>query len=342
MAERNKTRIEPHYYSEKLKRKLGILRSTTGTVVEAPSGYGKTTAVRDYLENSLPQSTPVFWFTAAEEESASAAFKRLCREIERIDPQVGGHLLELGLPIDINVGEACEELRSIECGYEAFLVIDNFQFLMDLFPFSFLASLLVHGGEQLHIILITQILRRNLQAFLGSHGVGHVTEAELRFSADDIHSYYKMAGVTISPEGAARVEHNTGGWVAAVYLNLCALREQGTLSDVSGILTMTEHLVWDVLEEAQQMFLLRLSPFETVTIPEACIRGPGQETDFDQDGGYLLSGLDCHGKGRFRRLARRFRRSEGVFVRSASAQLRIAFGGGYGKGDSLFGSGYGR
>jgi LuxR family maltose regulon positive regulatory protein len=52
--------------------------------MEAPSGYGKTTALRDYLKASVPQDTDVYWFTAVE-EAPDALFRRLCREIEKID-----------------------------------------------------------------------------------------------------------------------------------------------------------------------------------------------------------------------------------------------------------------
>ena len=48
--ERRKTAAEDiHYYSDRLKQKLNHCLPRE-VIVEAPSGYGKTTAVRDYLE----------------------------------------------------------------------------------------------------------------------------------------------------------------------------------------------------------------------------------------------------------------------------------------------------
>lgn len=46
-------RKEPHYYSEKLQQELKIIPLAATTVVDAPSGNGKTTAIRDYLESDL-------------------------------------------------------------------------------------------------------------------------------------------------------------------------------------------------------------------------------------------------------------------------------------------------
>jgi len=81
---KNTNKPEPHYFSDRLRQKLNKLRSFPATIVEAPSGYGKTTAVRDFLESELPQGTPVFWFTASDEAPASS-FRRLYREIDKID-----------------------------------------------------------------------------------------------------------------------------------------------------------------------------------------------------------------------------------------------------------------
>lgn len=261
---------EPHYYSDRLRQKLEDLRLSAAVVVEAPSGCGKTTAIRDYLETSLPQSTPVYWFTAADEEPP-AAFKRLCREIARVDRRTGTRLLKIGLPDSAAIGEACDALSCLQCENETWLVIDNFQFLTDTLPFPFLSSLLTHSGKKLHVVAITQTLRHSILAFMQGHGTVHITQVELRFSADDILRYYAAAGAAISPQEAAYVEHSTGGWTAAVRLHLRTLKDRETLSDTSAILSLLEHLIWDALSEAQRTFLLRLSPFETFTVRQAGI-----------------------------------------------------------------------
>ena len=71
MEPRKSGRREAHYYSDRLKQRLNKLRFTPVAIVEAPSGYGKTTAVRDYLDANLPQGTPIYWFTATNEAPAA-------------------------------------------------------------------------------------------------------------------------------------------------------------------------------------------------------------------------------------------------------------------------------
>ena len=269
MEQRKSSRTELHYYSDRLKRKLDKLHFASTAVVEAPSGYGKTTAIRDYLESELPRETPVYWFTAADEAPA-VGFRRLCREIDKIDGNAGKRLLKNELPNSATIGEAVDALRSIRCTHETYLVIDNYQFIQDALSPAFFNALLEHGGKGLHIIVVTQMLKRNMLAVIVGHGFLHITTSDLRLNAEDIRRYYALAGVNIAPVEAQGVERYTEGWIIAVYLQLCAFRETGTLSDAPGVLALMEHLVWDVLTEEQKTFLLYLSPFEMVTVQQAC------------------------------------------------------------------------
>ena len=268
MEQKNRVRTEPHYYSERLKQKLNTILSAHATVVEAPSGYGKTTAIRDFLEAGLLRSSPVYWFTAADETPA-AGFRRLCLEIDKIDSRAGGRLQKIGLPNAATVGEACDALRSIKCSHQVYLVIDNFQFLnVGLTP-SFFTALVEHGGEDLHIIIITQVLGRDIHTAIAGHGFLHITVSDLRLDAGDILRYFTVAGAKITMEDAETVARYTEGWIIAVYLQFCAFRDTGAFSDTA-ILSLVEHLVWDALTNEQQTFLLRLSLFETFTIHQAC------------------------------------------------------------------------
>lgn len=179
---KKKIRNEVHYYSQRLKQKLNTLHYARIAVVEAPSGYGKTTAIQDFLKAELHQSTPVYWFTAAD-ETPFAGFRRLCREIEKIDDRAGKRLLKIGLPNAANIGEACDALRTIECKSKTYLVIDNFQLMQNAFQKSLFNALMEHGGEDLHIIIISQMLKRDIAATIASHGTLHLNTYDLRLDA---------------------------------------------------------------------------------------------------------------------------------------------------------------
>lgn len=269
MKLRKNNGVEQHYYSDRLKRKLNEMRFTLVTIIEAPSGYGKTTALRDFLETGVPENTPIYWFTAID-ETPSAGFRRLCREIDKIDSHAGGRLLKIELPNAANIGEVCDALRSVRCRQETYLVLDNFQLLQTALMPSFFTALMDHGGEALHVVILTQMLGRDIHTAVAGRGFLHITASDLRLGAEDILRYYALADVNITLEDAHSVESCTEGWIVAVYLQLRAFRETGSFSHIT-ILSLMEHLVWDVMTNEQQVFLMRLSPFETITYRQACV-----------------------------------------------------------------------
>ena len=95
---------------------------------------------------------------------------------------------------------------------------------------AFFPGVIDHGGEGLHIIIMTQILRRNVLAVIAGSGFLRITAADLRLNAEDIRCYYALAGVSITPEDAHSIEGYTEGWVIAVCLQLRSFLETGVFS----------------------------------------------------------------------------------------------------------------
>ena len=219
-----------NYYSEKLISKLDQLMFSPAAIVEAPSGYGKTTALRDFFKRSVSGKTPVFWFTAVD-EPAEISCRRFCDLINKIDESAADRLLRIGLPNSATIGEACDAFRSIRCHQETYLVLDNLQFIENALTPALLHALVDHDVERLHIILITQILGLALQTAVAGCRYLHITTADLRLTGEDIRRFYSLAGVDISAEEAGRIEKHTEGWVIAVYLQLRAFRETGNFSE---------------------------------------------------------------------------------------------------------------
>ncbi|MCL2127559.1 MAG: LuxR C-terminal-related transcriptional regulator, partial [Treponema sp.] len=230
--------------------------------------YGKTTAVREFIEKSFPQSEDIYWFTAVDEVPA-ALYRRFCREIGKIDSRAGEGLLKIGIPNAFTIGECCETLRSIECRREAWLVIDNFQFFFTVLQPAFLIALMEHVGKTLHIVIVTQMFRHDFSSAITGRNFLHINTSDLQLKAVDIQHYYSLAGMEISDEQARNVFGFTNGWIIAVYLQLGVYRETGAFSD-RAVLSLMERTVWDKLAKEQQDFFLAVSPFETVTARQIC------------------------------------------------------------------------
>lgn len=85
--------MEPRYFSKALREKLSHISDVPLTIVEAPAGYGKTTAIRSALEGM--DQGQVCWYTAIE-SAQDGSFRWLCRQLERVDRTAAEGLQALG------------------------------------------------------------------------------------------------------------------------------------------------------------------------------------------------------------------------------------------------------
>jgi len=274
------------YFSERLKRKMKLLAFSGAAVLEAPSGYGKTTAMRGYVKDLTSDDNDdhdVFWFTAIDEESPTVLYRRFCRDIGRIDSNVSQRLLDIDFPNTFTIGEVCDTLRSIQCEKKTWFIIDDFHYLFAILPASFLIALLNSGKEDLRVIIITQMLGQDFQKNIISRGIPYITASDLQWDPKDIRNYFMLSGEEISMTEANEVERITNGWIIAVHLQLCSYLETRTFSD-EAVLQMMEHMIWNKMTPEQQMFFMRMSPFESCTVMRLCaVSGFDAMPDFAAD-----------------------------------------------------------
>lgn len=258
-----------HYYSKHLQKKLQKMLHTKTTLVEAPTGYGKTTAVEDTLDNLLPSNAIVYWFTATE-QSPQTSWKWLCREIKHIDSQTGEHLLSLGFPNYASADEAAYMIRNIKCSTNTYLVIDNLHLLQKELPEVILSALLTHGCENLHIICIAQSLVRDSREKIRKSHIHAIHTDDLQLSANDIKQYYELAGLDITQKQANAIHHYTEGWIIAVNLQLLSYDKTNSFKPANATIALMRRLVWNKIGKDEQNLLLNFIPFKSITIKQAC------------------------------------------------------------------------
>jgi len=258
----------PYYFSENLNRKIEIFAMSKAALIEAPSGYGKTTAMREYLKGADPGEA-VYWFTAVD-EAPTALYRRFCHEVEKIDSNTGARLLEIDFPNAFTMGEVCDAFRSITCARKAWLIIDDFQHILNIFPKQALVALLGHGADKLRIVVITQTLGSDFLSGVAGLGIPHLKASDLQWDTFDIHKYFEIAGAPIPQEIAAEVEKHTNGWVLAVRLQLCSWKEGKALSD-KAVYKLMEQLIWHNMTKEQKAALMMASTLKTFTVSQLCM-----------------------------------------------------------------------
>ena len=229
--------MEQLYFSEEITEKLSRLHQCGLSMLEAPAGYGKTTAVR-WAMRDIP-SEQVHWFTAVSFHQDSS-LDWFVQQISRLNKAAGESLRQLGFLNRSNVGEAADILSEISVPEPCYLILDNFQMIGDNWPLPLLRAMADRERDGLHMILISQNFGRLRAVFENTAGIYRLASRELLLSRRDIPEYGRQLGLELSRQQAEVIYRNTEGWAAAVSLYFENLRENGSalpeFRDIDGLL----------------------------------------------------------------------------------------------------------
>lgn len=258
-----------HYYSPRLLKKLEGILMTPVTVVEAPSGYGKTTGVRDYLNENLPKGTSLYWWSA-DEDSPETSWTRLCKELEHIDPAGGKELLSAGFPRLMSAWEIGKIINSLCCNTKSVLVLDDFHFLQKNLPRTVMSAFLSYAGSKLHLVIITQTSRPFPLSFFEQANIHHIRAEDLRLDTKDVQHYCHLCNVSVSKEEAQQLYEYTEGWIVALYLIVLQMQRGEGLSPGLSLLQLMESIVWKNMSNQGKEIFFHISLFPSVTIEQIC------------------------------------------------------------------------
>jgi len=261
---------QKYYFSDKLKRQLIQISHYPLTVVEAPSGFGKTTAVREYLKENLPHDACEHWYTCLG-ESASVAWMGICELFSNVNDKVADDLKNLKMPTMDTLYYVVTYLRDIHCQTETYLVIDNYQLVNRDIPRELISVFSMHGNPKLHLIFITQQLESEQQILIHNNNIHTIGAPAFFFDKDGTARLFHMEGIRLTDDELQKVFMGTEGWVSAIRLQMISFMETGSLTPSADIEQLVENAIWNHLEPEEKDFLLSVSVLDSFTIRQAAI-----------------------------------------------------------------------
>ena len=259
-----------YYFSDRLKRQLAQIPHFPLTVVEAPSGFGKTTAVKEYLRENLSPDAREFWYTCLG-ESASTAWRGICDLLANADDGTAARLKNLGIPTLDTLLNITAIFRDFQCQTETYLVVDNFQLVDCDIPRELLNVFSTHGSPNLHMIFITRQLPVRQQFSIYNADIHTIHSSAFFFNREDIAGLFRMEGFRLSDEDLKNVFRSTDGWVSAIRLQITNFEENGSFEDTAGIEQLVENAIWNRLAPEEKDFLLSVSVMDSFDARQAAI-----------------------------------------------------------------------
>ena len=267
MPMRKAANANPIYLQDRLLAQLKRVLEYPCTFVEAPMGYGKTTAVREYLKETAAQ---VLW-QRVYDSSITGFWVAFCRLFRELDADIAGNLQRLGFPNDnVSMQEALELLNALPITKETVLVVDDYHLISGPETNSFFRFVITHEIEHFHIVLTARYAELMSVEELALKGyLYHITKSAFELMPQDIMRYYRMCGVDPKEDEVVRLYTVTEGWISALYLLMLSAKETGSFSDAKNIYKLVETAIYRQFSQTIQRFLLCLCLFDSFTLDQA-------------------------------------------------------------------------
>jgi LuxR family maltose regulon positive regulatory protein len=239
------------------------------TIVSATMGYGKTTAVREYLKRRKMRQA---WVSLQGSGGSELIFwHKLTTAFAGLAPELSMQLAHLGFPFDgLQLVRALDLLRKGAVP-ELTLVIDDYHLIDGNKHVSDLIELLVQEEiAGLHIVLISRTRPQFNHLNLVAKGLCNYQDTPtLAFDLQEIKDYFELMGVAATPRTIEEIYKCTGGWIAAIYLVMLGLKRKIPVKGISSINQLVEDNLFVSLDNTTRETLLRLAVLECFTLPQA-------------------------------------------------------------------------
>jgi len=252
------------YFTDKLKNKISDITYYPLTIMEAPCGYGKTTAAEEFLNKS---DKKVLWMVL-DNNSISDFWIKFCDSLSDIDKDIVSKIKQMNIPKDkISLEEFFVLFTNINFSEETILVIDNFQLVQNKIINNFIISIAEKLLKNVHIVILTQNHSlENILDMILKKQLNYITKSYFELDVSEIQKYYKLCGISLNEDEATSLYKYCGGWISVLYLQMLDYIENGRFQSADNIYFLVEKIMNSKFSEKAKTNFLKLCFCEDFTV----------------------------------------------------------------------------
>ena len=235
------------------------------TLVSAPAGYGKSTAISQWIDND---SLPYVWYSLDKSDNEINNFLQYTISgIQSVYSNIGANAIKL---MESNSNPSFETIATyiINDLYEVqehfYIIFDDYH-LIENQQINQLISFLLHKlPDNIHIVLITRSDPSIPLARLRSQQlVTDIRLSDLYFNSNNIYDFFKKSlNINLTIEDAKNLESKTEGWIAGLQLTALSLQGKEDISEfVKKLKGDNRYIVDYLIEEVLQQQAPELREF---------------------------------------------------------------------------------
>lgn len=271
------------------------------TLVTAPAGYGKSTAVSQWLDTLDSEKSAWGWVSLDQYDNDPLVLADyLIAAIRLSVPEFGLETRSLlGAVQEVAPHYLADSLvrELLDVTTEFVLVLDDVHLLQDPGVIEFMERLIAHMPYNIHFVLMGRSRPALSLVRLRLHGqLGEMTTADLAFRPDEAAAMLSLvSGRPVTKEVATIFDTQTEGWAAGLQLGGLALRARDELELVADLQTTAasaaiDYLIDEVISlvpNEMRQFMLRTAVLDRLGA-ELCARLVA-EADANATGDYAAA-----------------------------------------------------
>ncbi len=251
------------------------------TTIVAPTGYGKTTLLGDWLATGSVSDRRIAWvsldlFDNNPHRFWSYVTAALQKVYPRLQLKASGINRQADDPNGYSaINQVINEI--VKLSYPVCLVLDDYQVINDEQIHQEIGYLIEHQPKNLHLILSSRVTPPLLLSRLRAQGrLLEISAPDLSFTVQEVNVFLSnVMNLHFDDEQAAALKEATEGWIAGLKLAAISLQRQPDfqrlISDLpGGNRQIVEYLTEEVLSQQDALvkeFLLKTSILSELSAP---------------------------------------------------------------------------
>lgn len=254
---------------KRINKILDGIFDTSFFIVTASMGYGKTTAVLNYLDNK--KDAKVVYFSASSNECDDIwLWKKFCRAVEYVDNTLGRKLSLYGLPTDNESVNRIIELLLSNIFIETVVVLDDWEEVKSEVIMDIIEKIALENIPKLHIVLVSRNAPRTKYIeYEIKRKCIILWQEDLEFTLEDTRNLFEINGFNLSEYENNYIYNYTSGWITPTYLSLIEYSKNGLFRNIPKATKLIKEAIYNKLDEDYRKILLKLSLLEEFTLKQA-------------------------------------------------------------------------
>lgn len=199
------------------------------TLVTAPAGFGKTTAVAQWARQ---KGLPVAWLSLDGSDNDPVQFWiYVAAALRGVRKDLGAEMAPMlrssaSPPWEAAISMLIDDLSRLP--FDFALVLDDYHLISEPLVHETLSFLVRYAPGQLHIIIAgrTEPLL-SLSRLRAAGQVAELTVRDLGFAVGEVAAFYSQRNVDLTGEEIEKLAGRTGGWAAGMQMAALSLLESG-------------------------------------------------------------------------------------------------------------------